>query len=252
MKPRIRNRARLVLAIFAMDACARQHTMPALAGPLLDRHGAWTCAFRQTAHAVFVRLLLHGLEPEFDLHLLPGVEQRLTDGFASELVQDAVHEFRERLTRREIVLLGRLGRSVETSAVEEGIDDPALLRDLLLLALKLSTIVLAEVAPADVRLDVATRAVRWRHDGTASGLSAATDHAAHLRLSMPKARDIAALLLDEPVAAATTLAGLKKRIDARIAELSTRGAPLGAHLVANLKMLRLQLDEDFPASPPAG
>jgi hypothetical protein len=153
MKQRTMNRARLVLAILALDEHARRCTLPALSDPLPERRAAWECAFRQTAQATFVHLLLHGLEPEFDVHILRGVRQQLTDGFASELVQDAVHEFRERLTRREIVLLARLGRSAETSAVEEGLTDAALLNRLLALSMKLSTIALGGVEPADLSLD---------------------------------------------------------------------------------------------------
>ncbi|HUN93970.1 MAG TPA: hypothetical protein VMU33_18110 [Burkholderiaceae bacterium] len=244
MKPDVRSRAALARAVIAMDERARLFTAPELSNPFPDRSASWTCASKQAAQAVFVRFLLHGFEALRGVHLLPGTDLEITDGFETVLLQAAPREFGAGLTPHERGLLAQLARAAETSPIEEGIFEPQALRDVLQLSLTLGARVLAEVARVDPEVAVLAREDLPRWEAGEFGEASSSAPAALPRWTLMRARGVAALLLDEGISSDASLDELKRRVDERLERMLSRGASPRARSVATLRAFRRQLDDD--------
>jgi hypothetical protein len=244
MRPIVANRARLALAIIMMNQRAQWFTRPELDNPLPATRFAWRYAQRQCAAAAFVLLLLHGFEPEHGIHLVPGFDLDITDGFEPLLVEDAVLSFGDSLAEPDKELLGSLWRSAETSALEEGIDTRETLDQLLRLSLKLSDLALAQVASHDHELAGLTGADLARWEGgdfgafERSGLGQAPNHQPAGR-ELCVARIFAAIILDDQVSPGASPTQIKLRVDAKLEQLRDSGAPDNDMRLANLVHLAL-------------
>ena len=244
MRPIVANRARLALAIIMMNQRAQWFTRPEIVNPLPATRFAWRYAQRQCAAAALVLLLLHGFEPEHGIHLVPGFDLDITDGFEPLLVEEAVLSFGDSLAEADKALLGCLWRSAETSALEEGIDSRQPLDRLLRLSLKLSELALAQVAKHDHELAGLTSAdlARWEAGDFGAferaGCGAAPSHHPGGR-ELCVARIFAAIILDDQVSPGASPTQIKLRVDAKLEHLRASGAPEDDMRLANLVHLAL-------------